>query len=151
MVGKWWLGYSYYKTPPFWKTLNMSMLDFVGLIFWQHHCKSLSVARYAYVFATALSKNHTRRNSTAFSVIHTSLSVGVQSPTGIKASGGWQRCADEDVALMCDAHLAGNNAEALLNYWKEQIIVWIFLNNNLTYYSGLIIIKIWLNGWVEDY
>ena len=42
------------------------------------------------------------------------VSVGVQSPTEIKASGGWQRCADEDVALMCDAHLAGNNAEALL-------------------------------------
>ena len=33
----------------------------------------------------------------------------------IKASGGWQRCADENVAQKCDAHLAVNNAEALLN------------------------------------
>ena len=30
-------------------------------------------------------------------------------------SGGWQRCADENVAQKCDAHLAVNNAEALLN------------------------------------
>ena len=43
------------------------------------------------------------------------ISVGVQSPTEIKASGGWQRCADENVAQKCDAHLAVNNAEALLN------------------------------------
>ena len=43
------------------------------------------------------------------------LSQSEKTPTEIKAPGGWQRCADEDVALMCDAHLAGNNAEALLN------------------------------------
>ena len=43
------------------------------------------------------------------------VSVGVQSPTEIKASGGWQRCADEDVALLCDAHLADKYAEAYLN------------------------------------
>ena len=42
------------------------------------------------------------------------VSVGVQSPTEIKASGGWQRCADEDVALLCDAHLADKYAEAYL-------------------------------------
>ena len=41
--------------------------------------------------------------------------MGVQSPTEIKASGGWQKCADENVAQKCDAHLAVNNAEALLN------------------------------------
>ena len=51
------------------------------------------------------------------------VSVGVQSPTEIKASGGWQRCADEDVALMCDAHLAGNNAEALLNFFITGLII----------------------------
>ena len=49
--------------------------------------------------------------------------MGVQSPTEIKASGGWQRCADEDVALMCDAHLAGNNAEALLNFFITGLII----------------------------
>ena len=42
------------------------------------------------------------------------ISVGVQFPTEIKASGGWQRCADENVAQKCDAHLAVNNAEVLL-------------------------------------
>ena len=41
--------------------------------------------------------------------------MGIQSPTEIKAFGGWQRCADENVAQKCDAHLAVNNAEALLN------------------------------------
>ena len=70
-------------------------------------------------FCNGAVRKSDQRNIVLFSVIHTRLSVGVQSPTGIKASGGWQRCADEDVALMCDAHLAGNNAEALLNFSKK--------------------------------
>ena len=49
------------------------------------------------------------------------VSVGVQSPTEIKASGGWQRCADEDVALLCDAHLADKYAEAYLNEWTIKV------------------------------
>ena len=49
------------------------------------------------------------------------ISVGVRFPTEIKASGGWQRCADENVAQKCDAHLAVNNAEALLNTEGEKI------------------------------
>ena len=48
------------------------------------------------------------------------ISVGVQFPTEIKASGGWQRCADEDVALLCDAHLADKYAEAYLNSVGEE-------------------------------
>ena len=46
--------------------------------------------------------------------------MGVQSPTEIKAFGGWQRCADENVAQKCDAHLAVNNAEALLSFYKRK-------------------------------
>ena len=38
-----------------------------------------------------------------------------KTPTEIKASGGWQRCADENVAQKCDAHLVVTNASALLN------------------------------------
>ena len=49
------------------------------------------------------------------------ISVGVQSPTEIKASGGWQRCAGENVAQKCNAHLTVNNAEALLNAEGEKI------------------------------
>ena len=49
------------------------------------------------------------------------ISVGVQFPTEIKASGGWQRCADENVAQKCNAHRTGNNAEALLNTEGEKI------------------------------
>ena len=49
------------------------------------------------------------------------ISVGVQSPTEIIASGGWQRCADENIAQKCDVHLAVNNAEALLNTEGEKI------------------------------
>ena len=41
--------------------------------------------------------------------------IGNCFPIRQKASGGWQRCADENVAQKCDAHLAVNNAEALLN------------------------------------
>ena len=51
--------------------------------------------------------------------------MGVQSPTEIKASGGWQRCADEDVALLCDAHLADKYAEAYLkdyNIWMMPVV-----------------------------
>ena len=33
----------------------------------------------------------------------------------IKASEGWQRCADENVAQKYDMYLAINNDEALLN------------------------------------
>ena len=49
------------------------------------------------------------------------ISVGVQFPTEKKASGGWQRCADENVAQKCNAHLTVNNAEALLNAEGEKI------------------------------
>ena len=42
---------------------------------------------------------------------------------GLKAYGGWQRCADENVAQKCDAHLAVNNAEALLNMRKEDLFL----------------------------
>ena len=49
------------------------------------------------------------------------ISVGVQSPTEIKASGGWQRCAGENVTQKCNAHLTVNNAEALLNTEGEKI------------------------------
>ena len=41
------------------------------------------------------------------------ISVGVQSPTEIKASGGWQRCTDENDAQSCDAYRTVNNALAL--------------------------------------
>lgn len=33
----------------------------------------------------------------------------------IKASGGWLRCAAEDVSHKCAAHLTPGNAEAVLN------------------------------------
>ena len=49
------------------------------------------------------------------------ISVGVQFPTETKASGGWQRCAEENVAEKGNADLTVNNAEALLNAEGEKI------------------------------
>ena len=42
------------------------------------------------------------------------VSVGVQSPTEIKASGGLQECADENVSK-ADAHSAARTLGAFLN------------------------------------
>ena len=42
------------------------------------------------------------------------VSVGAQSPTEIKASGGLQECADENVSK-ADAHSAARTLEAFLD------------------------------------
>ena len=48
------------------------------------------------------------------------VSVGVQSPTEIKASGGLQECADENVSK-ADAHSAARTLEAFLNKCNRKL------------------------------